>query len=311
MLRSIEARATVAVFAAALAMAAPVLAAGGGGGGGGSAPSASGPSYDPAVEYQKGVAAFQAGQYKAAAGAFRKVVDVVPRNAQAQYLLGASLLGAGEYKKAIRPLDAAVKYDATLIEARRDLAIAAARSGDAKRAQDQRAAVQTLHTNCAGTCADAARLAGALAAIEAAIAAGGQSSAVVRPDIRFADAAAVDGNYVAAVSLINEARYAEAIALLDTALWTAGPHPDILTYLGFAHRKMRNFDRADTYYRAALAVAPDHRGALEYQGELKVERGNLAGARANLARLDRICGFGCYEADELRRWIAAVKPSAS
>lgn len=289
---------------------APALAAGGGGGGGGggSAPSAS--AYDPTADYQKGVAAFQAGQYKEAASAFRKVVDAVPRNAQAQYMLGASLLGAGDYKKAVRPLDAAVKYDGKLIEARRDLGVAAARSGDTKRVDEQLAAIRALQAGCAESCPDAAKLASAIAAIEAAQAAGTQSSAVVRPEVRLASAASVDGTYVAAVGLINEHRYDEAIARLDSALWAAGPHPDILTYLGFANRKLSRFDRAEDYYRAALAVAPDHRGALEYYGELKVERGDLAGARANLARLDRLCGFGCYEADELRRWIAEAKPSA-
>lgn len=310
MRRSVGPGLSVAMLAAALILGVPVLAAGGSGGGG-SAPSASGPSYDPAVEYQKGVAAFQAGKYKDAAGAFRKVVEVVPRNAQAQYMLGASLLGAGEYRKAIRPLDVAVKYDAKMIEARRDLAVAAARTGDTKRAQEQLAAVKALHASCAGNCADATKLAGALAAIEAAIATGTQTSAFVPPDVQFADAAVIDGAYVAAVGLINEKRYDEAIAILDSALWAAGPHPDILTYLGFANRKLGQFDRAETYYRAALAVAPDHRGALEYYGELKIERGNMAGARAHLARLDKLCGFGCYEADELRRWIAEAPPSAS
>jgi tetratricopeptide (TPR) repeat protein len=311
MRRAVGSGLCVSMLTAALVVASPAFSAGGGGGGGGSAPSASAPSYDPAVEYQKGIAAFQAGRFKDAAGAFRKVVDVVPRNAQAQYMLGASLLGAGEYKKAIRPLDAAVKYDGKLIEARRDLGVAAARSGDGKRAAEQLAAIKALDASCAGACADAAKLASAAAAIEAAVVAGTQSSARVHPDVRLADTTAVDGAYVTAVGLINEARYDAAIALLDSALWSAGPHPDILTYLGFAHRKRGNFDRAEAYYRAALAVAPDHRGALEYQGELKIERGNLAGARANLARLDALCGFGCYEADELRRWIAEAAPSAS
>lgn len=291
-------------------MATPLLAAGGGGGGGGMAPSASGPSYDPAVEYQKGVAAYQAGQFKEAANAFRKVIDVVPRHAPAQYLLGASLLGAGDYKKAIRPLEAAVKYDGSMIEARRDLAVAAARSGDTKRAATQLAAVQTLHTNCAAACADAAKLASAIAAIEAAMVEGAKSVARVRPDVKLADAASVDGYYVAAVGLINEHRYDDAIAVLDSALWAAGPHPDILTYLGFANRKLKRFEAAEDHYRAALAVAPDHRGALEYYGELKIERGNLKGARANLARLDALCGFGCFEAEELRRWIAEASSSA-
>ena len=35
------------------------------------------------------------------------------------------------------------------------------------------------------------------------------------------------------------------------------------------------------------------------------QRGDLEGARALLARLDRACTFGCPEAEELRRWIAA------
>jgi hypothetical protein len=34
-----------------------------------------------------------------------------------------------------------------------------------------------------------------------------------------------------------------------------------------------------------------------------VERGNLTGAKAMLAKLDRMCTFGCAEADELRQWI--------
>ena len=61
----------------------------------------------------------------------------------------------------------------------------------------------------------------------------------------------------------------------------------------------------------ALTVAPRHRGALEYYGELKLELGDLAGAQSHLARLDRICGFGCYQADELREWIAESRRSAS
>ena len=34
-------------------------------------------------------------------------------------------------------------------------------------------------------------------------------------------------------------------------------------------------------------------------------RGDTAGAKLMLARLDRICAYGCAEAEELRRWIDA------
>jgi tetratricopeptide (TPR) repeat protein len=130
-------------------------------------------------------------------------------------------------------------------------------------------------------------------------------------DIKLAQAKTADETYVTAVSLINEKRYDEAIAYLNDARWAAGPHPDILTYLGFANRKLGRHDVAEGYYRQALNIFPEHRGAIEYYGELKLERGNIAGAKAHLAKLEAICGFGCNEADELRRWIAEKAPSAS
>ena len=288
----------------------PALAAGGGGGGG-SAPSPSVPAYDPMVEYQKGTTAYRAGDFKAAVGHFKKVVSAAPKEAGAQYLLGASHIGLGDFKKAVKPLEAAVKLDANMIEARRDLAIAHARAGQTAKAQPQLEALTAMQTACGAGCADAAKLADAIAQVNEAVAAGPQAMLPYRPDVQLAEAKAADEVYVTAVSLINEKRYDEAIAYLDAARWAAGPHPDILTYLGFANRKLGQYDVAQGHYQAALAIAPEHRGALEYYGELKLERGNVAGAKAHLAKLEAICGFGCNEADELRRWIAEKAPSAS
>ena len=93
--------------------------------------------------------------------------------------------------------------------------------------------------------------------------------------------------------LRNEGRYEEAIASLERAQASFGAHPDILTYLGFANRKLHRYAIAERYYREALAAAPTHKGATEYYGELMVERGDIAGARTMLARLDSFCTFGC------------------
>jgi Flp pilus assembly protein TadD len=90
---------------------------------------------------------------------------------------------------------------------------------------------------------------------------------------------------------------------LDKAEEAFGPHPDILTYKGYAWRKLGRLDKAESYYRQALALVPGHRGATEYYGELKVIRGDMAGARAMLAKLDAQCAYGCVEAEDLRRWI--------
>lgn len=294
-----------------LTAAPPAWSSGGGGGSGGGAsmPSTSAPEYDPVVEYRNGIEAFEVKDFKKAAAAFRRVVAVVPTHAPAQYLLGASLIGLGDYKHAIKPLEAALKADPNLIDAQRDLAISYARKGDTAKATAQRDVIDARKAACAGACPEAAQIDAALTAVNAELA--GAPPQALGPTRPLRSLAAIDATYVEAVSLINEGRYEPAIALLEGALWSAGPHPDLLTYLGYANRKLGQYGTASGWYRAALAVAPGHRGALEYYGELKLERGDRRGALAHLARLEQICGFGCVQAEELRAQIAEVGRSAS
>ena len=176
--------------------------------------------------------------------------------------------------------------------------------GQKPEAQKERDALAALAAKCKDTCGDAADIKAALAEVDAAMAGAPASgpSAMLTPGPLFG-ASQGDGAYLRAVSLINEHRYDDAISSLNGALLAFGPHPDVLTYMGFSYRKLGQFDQAETYYKRALAVAPDHRGATEYYGELKVERGDLPGAKRLLARLDKDCAFGCPEAEELRRWI--------
>jgi tetratricopeptide (TPR) repeat protein len=303
-------RSSLSIAAACAIFVAPLAFAAGGGGGGGSAPPSQS-SYDPTVDYKKGADAFASGKYDEAAKAFKKVVSAVPKNPQANYLLGASYMAQGDFSRAVKPLEAAVRYNEKMVEARRDLGITQAKLGKAEKAAEQAAALKAMQEGCGGTCADAAKLADAVAKLDAAVAAGPQAQNAVEPEVRLAAAETLDATYVAAVGLINEHRYEAAIAKLDAALWAAGPHPDVLTYLGFANRKLKRYDAAEAYYREALAIAPAHRGALEYYGELKLERGDLAGAKTHLAKLEAICGFGCHEVDELKRWIAEGRSSAS
>ena len=292
-----------------LAAATPALSNGGGGGSGASMPSTSAPEYDPVVEYRNGIEAFEAKDYKKAAAAFKRVVAVAPTHAPAQYLLGASLLGLGDYKRAVKPLEAALKADPGLIDAQRDLAISYARKGETAKASVQRDAIDARKAACAAACPEAGQIDAALAAVNAALAGGApQALGPARP---LRSLAAIDATYVEAVSLINEGRYEPAIALLEGALWSAGPHPDLLTYIGYANRRLGHYGTAAGWYSAALAVAPEHRGAIEYYGELKLERGDRRGALVHLALLERICGFGCVQADELRVQIAEAGQSAS
>ena len=283
-----------------LSAAGGAWSAGGGGGGGGEMPSMSVPAYDPAAEYVKGVEALNAQKYKEAERALGRVVDALPQNAEAWRLLGIANAGQNDLKGARRAYQKAVKLEPANLEAHRGLGVALGGLKDPK-AQIELDWLKARAQAC-GTCGDAPALAEAVTAVETAMAGSGVASS---GSLLFAGPAGGDRAYVAAVSLINERRYDEALASLAAAREALGPHPDILTYQGYTWRKKGQLDRAEAYYRQALAIAPDHRGATEYYGELKVERGDLAGARVMLARLDRICAYGCAEAEELRRWVDA------
>lgn len=286
-------------------MGGTALAAGGGGGGGGDMPSASGPSYDPSAEYAKGVAALNGQNYKAAERAFGRVVEALPKNAEAWRLLGTANVAQNDFKGARRAYERAVRLEPDSIQARQGLGISLGALKDAK-AAEQRDWLKARAAAC-GTCAEAEALKSALTAVEAAI--GGAPAAAIAAPALFAAAERSpqvgDRAYLQAVGLINEKRYDEALASLNRARESFGPHPDVLTYQGYAWRRKGDLARAEAYYRQALAIAPEHRGATEYYGELKVERGDMAGAKRMLARLDRVCAFGCAEAEELRRWIDA------
>jgi tetratricopeptide (TPR) repeat protein len=74
--------------------------------------------------------------------------------------------------------------------------------------------------------------------------------------------------------------------------------------MGFALRKAGDRSQSMTYYRKALDPGPTHRGALEYQGELYVEPGQIDLAKQNLAKLNKLYWFGCEEKDDLAEAIA-------
>ena len=285
---------------------ASALAAGGGGGGGGGAevPSASAPRYDPAEEYAKAVKALQANDYKSAARAAGNVTTAAPKNLDGWRLLGIAQAGAENWKGARRAYERAVKLAPDDLPSRGGLALSLANLKDPK-AQAELDWLKAKAGSCGAGC-DAAMLKAMTANVERAMAgaAPGPSASRTSDALIFASARG-DSAYMQAVSLINERRYGEALASLDEARLAFGPHPDVLTYQGYTWRKLGQFDTAEAYYRQALAIAPDHRGATEYYGELKVERGDRKGALLMLAKLDRVCAFSCAEAEELRRWIDA------
>ena len=86
--------------------------------------------------------------------------------------------------------------------------------------------------------------------------------------------------------------------------------------MGFALRKAGSPDLAasERYYNEALRLNPQHRGALEYSGELYLMQGDLARAEGRLAQLDKACFLPCEEYRELKLAVErfkADKPQAS
>ena len=106
---------------------------------------------------------------------------------------------------------------------------------------------------------------------------------------------------------IKAEKYDQAIQQLQSANETRSA--DWNNLLGYSLRKKQPPDLvgAEKYYQAALKIDPDHRGALEYYGKLKLINNDLPGAEALLARLDKACTFGCEEYSDLKEAIKKYK----
>lgn len=304
----------VAVSMTALASAAPSIAAPSGGG---SLPSS---EVDPAEAYREGVEALQAEDYKKAEQKFGDVLEVAPKNPEANYFMGVAKVGRGKTKSSLQYFEKAIKERANFTEAREQLALAQLALGDREAAGEQLAALEAQAAACENEECGAAyveRLALALSRVEAAMksppeTAGdeGEDDEVSQSDNKMRLAGvfletreAGARRYSQAVRLINEDRYDDAIDDLYSAQAAIGPHPDILNYLGYAHRKLGRIDQAQDYYAQTLAIDPDHLGANEYLGELYLEIGEIEMARRQLAKLDALCAFGCAEREDLARLI--------
>jgi tetratricopeptide (TPR) repeat protein len=112
-------------------------------------------------------------------------------------------------------------------------------------------------------------------------------------------------------ALIDQGRWRDAIAALQQVNDTGSA--DWNNLMGYSHRKAKvpDYAAAEAFYNAALRIDPQHRGALEYSGELYLMMGDLARAEQRLAALDKACTFGCSELRELRSAIAGYKANGN
>jgi Flp pilus assembly protein TadD len=110
--------------------------------------------------------------------------------------------------------------------------------------------------------------------------------------------------------LLNKSKFEPALTALVP--YTA-QHPDDAdgwNLRGYASRKLGHYDVAFDYYERALAINPNHKGALEYMGELYVEMGQKDTAKELLARLEGLCPQGCTEVAMLKGFIDGMSETA-
>jgi len=88
-------------------------------------------------------------------------------------------------------------------------------------------------------------------------------------------------------------------------------HADVYNLVGFSLRKTGDQKQAFTFYRKALDFDPQHKGALEYLGELYVETGQIEKAKANAEQLKKLCPAGCEELADLEEAIAHAPPKTN
>jgi len=113
------------------------------------------------------------------------------------------------------------------------------------------------------------------------------------------------GSYDQAKKLAYAGKYAEAREMLKGITAAEPQNADAWNLLGFSSRKMGDLKAASKAYAKALKLNPGHLGALEYQGEMFIQMGDAEKAKANLAKLQGLCG-NCDEVRNLKKAMAAA-----
>jgi tetratricopeptide (TPR) repeat protein len=104
--------------------------------------------------------------------------------------------------------------------------------------------------------------------------------------------------------LAKTGRYEAALGYLTLA---RSKDERVLTYMGFATRKLGDVEGAFPLYRAALAMNPNYSVARAYMGEAFLSKGEPDKARAELAEIERRCGMSCAEYADLAQHIRAFE----
>jgi len=124
-------------------------------------------------------------------------------------------------------------------------------------------------------------------------------------------AKAQDPAMSAAVQAIDAGEYARAIPMLQEIVTRQPRNADAYNWLAYATRKNGDPAKSIPIYEKALALDPKHLGAHEYIGEAYLALGELPKAKEHLARLNRLCLFGCEQYRDLKKAVEGYEKSAN
>lgn len=107
--------------------------------------------------------------------------------------------------------------------------------------------------------------------------------------------------------LARTGKYQEALGYLARADHS---DPRVVTYIGFATRKLGDVDAALPFYRQALELNPNYSVARAYMGEAFLQKNEPAKAKAELAEIATRCGTTCAEYLDLAQHISDFEHKA-
>jgi tetratricopeptide (TPR) repeat protein len=254
------------------------------------------------------------GEAGPAVQAFRKVVELAPRDPRGPYLLGLGLSAQGNEAEAVRQFEAALVLDSTFA----DPLIRLVEMDRAALRLDQALSRLQRHIGRAG---DSARLENLLGVVHSA------SGDTAAAETAFRKAIALEPRYSDAYARLAElhratGRLREALAAAGEALRADSANLGAWMVLGFTHQQLGDLAQARRSYERALAVNPRFAPAANNLAWILAEEGVNAGRALSLAELAKrespedphisdTLGWVLYKLGEYRRAVAALSESAA
>ena len=155
------------------------------------------------------------------------------------------------------------------------------------------------------------------AALAALLLAGGPALAVFSGEMS-PRARSSDSDYADGMEAWDKKDWPAVIAAMEKVVARRPHHDNAWARLGYAYRKLRNYDKSLAAYDRALTRNPRNRAAMEYLGEAYVELDRMHEAKTMLDRLAAECRRisltfsdgkftdGCEEFGDLKKTIEAA-----